>query len=151
MVRKTLLFLFLVLVAGPVAADRVKDSIVAQLRAQGFTSIEVSRTLLGRSRIVAQSPTLNREIIYNPNTGVILRDYWSDRQSDAGSGVLIVDPTVNIPSRPAAPGAPGRGSDGSGTGDGSGDDSGGEDGDSGDGDSGDGDSGDGDGDGDGDD
>ena len=93
------MFRFLTLVialalAGPATADRIRDSIVAQLRAQGFTEITVSRTLLGRTRVVAQSPTLNREIIFNPNTGLIMRDYSAPRSKneERQTEISIIDP-----------------------------------------------------------
>lgn len=61
--------------ALPAAAAEVQDSLVAQLRAQGFTSVDVSTTLLGRVRILASSDTMRREIVLNPGTGEVLRDY----------------------------------------------------------------------------
>ena len=59
-------------------ASQVQDAIVNQLKAQGFTSIHVGRTLLGRVRIDATSDKLSREIVFKPRTGEILRGYWSD-------------------------------------------------------------------------
>jgi len=143
MIRILLFAMAVVLAPNAAAADRVKNSIVSQLRAQGFTSIVVSRTLLGRSRVVAQSPKLDREIIYNPVTGEIIRDYWSERtgsQSDA----TLVDP--NLSRHDDAKDASEEGDDGEGD-DGEGDDG---EGDDGEGDDGEGDDGEGDGEGDGD-
>ena len=80
------------LALSPRNAGPIEDSIVRQLRDQGFAQIEVRRTLLGRSRIVAQSGTLYREIIVNPATGEILRDFW--RPLDGRNGAAtIYDPT----------------------------------------------------------
>lgn len=59
-------------------ASQVQDAIVNQLKAQGFTNIHIGRTLLGRVRIDATSDKQSREIVFNPRTGEILRDYWSD-------------------------------------------------------------------------
>jgi len=53
----------------------VQDQIVEQLTAQGFYELDISRTLLGRTRIVAISADYRREIVFNPATGEILRDY----------------------------------------------------------------------------
>ena len=89
--RHLLIALFL-LTPGFAAAQSVQDQIVSQLTAQGFTRIEVSRTLLGRVKIEARSPRLERELVFNPVTGEILRDYWEDRD-DGGS----VSPRVLIP------------------------------------------------------
>ena len=59
----------------------VGDAVVRQLRAQGYTSIEVSRTWLGRIQIEAKRSREEREIILNRKTGEILRDY-SHMESD---------------------------------------------------------------------
>lgn len=65
--------------AGPLHAQtpEIVTQIVGQLRGQGYDKITVRRTLLGRLRLVAQGAGQRREIIVNPNTGEILRDFWS--------------------------------------------------------------------------
>ena len=72
--------------ASPVAAEdagqRVQDAMVAQLSSQGFSHIRISNTILGRVRIFATKPGMTREIIINPRTGEILRDYWDDEDDD---------------------------------------------------------------------
>lgn len=73
--------------AGPAHADYV-DSVLAQLRAQGYRQISVSNTLLGRSRVFAKGKGGTREIIMNPRTGEILRDLWTS--ADGSSGPAIV-------------------------------------------------------------
>ena len=70
------------LVTDPALAQSAQDSIVAQLSQQGFRNITVSRTFLGRTRILATSNDLRREIVFNPTTGEILRDYWEDLDDD---------------------------------------------------------------------
>lgn len=82
---------FLCCLALPGFAGPIEDSIVRQLREQGFSQIEVRRTLLGRSRIIARSRDLYREIVVSPVTGEILRDYWRELSSDE-DGTRIVDP-----------------------------------------------------------
>lgn len=72
------------LMAGPVAAASLEEQVVNQLREQGFTEIRMSRTLLGRVRITAEGRGFEREIILNPRTGEILRDFWDDADKDAG-------------------------------------------------------------------
>ena len=62
--------------AAAAFAATAADQIVAQLRDQGFTEIEVEQTWLGRTRIVAERGNASREIILNPSTGEILRDLW---------------------------------------------------------------------------
>ncbi len=61
--------------AGAAFAQSAQDAIIEELRADGYTSVTTSRTLLGRVRIVAERPGREREIVFNPRTGVILRDY----------------------------------------------------------------------------
>ena len=89
---KHLLMALLLAMPGLAAAQSVQDQIVSQLTAQGFTRIEISRTLLGRVKIEARSARLERELVFNPVTGEILRDYWEDRD-DGGSAT----PRVLIP------------------------------------------------------
>ncbi len=52
------------------------ESVVAQLKKQGYRHVRVERTLLGRTRILAERNGGQREIILNPRTGEILRDLW---------------------------------------------------------------------------
>ncbi len=63
---------------GAAMAQPAEDMILAQLRQQGFKKITVGRTLLGRTRFVATGNGQRREIILNPVTGEILRDFWQD-------------------------------------------------------------------------
>ena len=67
-------------VLAPVGAtaQSVQDQIISQLRAQGFTQMTVSRTWLGRIRVVAFRGDTRRELVFNPQTGEILRDFWRD-------------------------------------------------------------------------
>ncbi|MBY6048881.1 hypothetical protein [Vannielia litorea] len=58
----------------PAPAQSVRDRVVSQLEAQGFGNFRISRTLLGRVRIVAIGRGMQREIVFNPATGEILRD-----------------------------------------------------------------------------
>lgn len=86
---------------APAAAspDEVRARIVAELREEGYAEIRVSRTLLGRMRFIAVTGDRQREIVVNPATGLILRDYIRfDRSRDGGS------------SRSAAGGSSGNGS-----------------------------------------
>ena len=63
-------------------AASYEDSVVSQLRAQGYGKISIERTLLGRVRILAQMGATKREIILNPRTGEILRDIVLDAQGN---------------------------------------------------------------------
>ena len=80
-------------------AQSVEEQIIAQLEAQGFTQIEVSRTLLGRIKLEAVSPTLVRQLIVNPATGEVLRDFWEERDDKDRDGrksvrVQVANPSV---------------------------------------------------------
>ncbi|SMX46113.1 hypothetical protein [Maliponia aquimaris] len=72
------------LVAGVPAAraETVEERIVGQLSREGYRQIAVSRTFLGRIRITASGSRGRREIILNPSTGAILRDYLDDDDRD---------------------------------------------------------------------
>lgn len=74
--RRVLTILLLVLcAAAPVRAATIEERVAAELQAQGYEILETNRTWLGRSRIVAENDEIRREIVFNPGTGEILRDY----------------------------------------------------------------------------
>lgn len=92
MLKHIFLVLTLAVLPMQVAAQSVAENFVSQLRHQGFDEIGVSRTLLGRTRIVATSSEYSREIVFNPYTGEILRDFLTRR--DGGQVVQqLVAPT----------------------------------------------------------
>jgi hypothetical protein len=91
MQRRT--FLVTMIAAAGLALPAVaafSDDVVAQLVSQGYRDISVSKTWLGRIRIVATRDGGTREIVLNPGTGEILRDLWTASDGAAGS-VSIVD------------------------------------------------------------
>lgn len=90
MIRATLITL--ALSATPAFAESIKEQVQSQLQAQGFTSIEIQRTLLGRMRIVASDGTRRREIIINPITGEVLRDYWVELSDDDEDVSVVISP-----------------------------------------------------------
>lgn len=78
------------LAAGGAVAQSPADSIVKQLQQQGYVEFTVSWTLLGRIHVVAVAlDGSQREIVFNPATGEILRDY--SRAADGSSTPLILD------------------------------------------------------------
>ena len=101
-------------------ASTFEDAVVAQLTSQGYKSITVERTLLGRVKIVGLLDTGRREIILNPRTGEILRDLW---MVNAGGPIV---PKIRDKSDTSGKGGDDGGgdTDGGGSGDGSGDDGG---------------------------
>ncbi|PWK58308.1 hypothetical protein [Silicimonas algicola] len=102
MLKRVFVLIYLALaMTAPAAAspDEVRARIVAELREEGYAEIRISRTLLGRMRFVAVTGDRQREIVVNPATGLILRDYIRfDRSRDGDS------------SRSASGGSSGKGS-----------------------------------------
>lgn len=84
MIKSVLIALFFALFAVPATADEasVRDTIVNELKSDGYEEIRISRTWLGRTRFVAEDSRRYREIVVNPITGVILRDYTRFLHSD---------------------------------------------------------------------
>ena len=90
--RPFMLCTALLLAPFAVQAQTPQESVLTQLQAQGFDDFNINRTFLGRIRIVALSDDLRREIVFNPNTGEILRDFWEQRDGDGPAGLRLVDP-----------------------------------------------------------
>jgi len=107
------------LVTAPAWADSYIDRYIAQLQAQGFTNLTVTKTWLGRTRITASSKTFNRELIFSTRTGEILRDY-----SESVSGATNAQGLTNPNDSSSGSGSESSGSGESSGGDGSSGDSG---------------------------
>lgn len=73
--RLVTILLLILCAAAPVRAATIEERIAAELQAQGYEILETNRTWLGRLRIVAENDDIRREIVFNPGTGEILRDY----------------------------------------------------------------------------
>jgi len=80
--RDLLLGAAALVLAGPAHANTLVDAIVAELRDRGYTTITLGQTWLGRTRIVAEGARGRREIVVNPRTGEVLRDYREDDDDD---------------------------------------------------------------------
>lgn len=90
--------LALVLGAASAAAASYEDRLIAHLRALGYGDITLSFTLLGRAQIIAISKDDTREIVLNPRTGEILRDFAQSIETDGVQSVAIaVEPIVLAP------------------------------------------------------
>lgn len=73
--------------------------LVAQLEKAGYTIEIVSTTLLGRIRIDATRDGIRREIVINPRTGEILRDFeapilFADNESSGSGMTPLTEPTA---------------------------------------------------------
>ena len=64
----------LLTIAAARADEDYVEAIVDWLQKQGYADISVTRTLLGRVRIIAVNSKGKRELVCNPRTGEILRD-----------------------------------------------------------------------------
>ena len=78
--RLTAVVLAGLLLASPLTAQNLTDDLVSQLREQGFHKVTITRTLLGRVLILGSSEEGQREVVLNPQTGEILRDYFRPRE-----------------------------------------------------------------------
>lgn len=75
MSRLSTILLLVLGMALPAGAATIEERIAAELQAQGYDIVETQRTWLGRLRIVAETDNIRREVVFNPGTGEILRDY----------------------------------------------------------------------------
>ncbi len=108
MPRLAAVFLLFSLWASPVAAAGFEDKIIASLEAQGYAIVEHGFTFLGRLRVVAESADYHRELVFNPGTGEILRDYAvplqvflaSQERDDNDNSSATSQPTVAATAAP---------------------------------------------------
>lgn len=102
-----LVCLALVLGAASAEAASYEQRLIAHLRKLGYGEITLSFTLLGRAQIFAVSPDDTREIVLNPRTGEILRDFAQSIESDGVEAVAIaVEPIVLAPEIETTVGSP---------------------------------------------
>ena len=99
----------LCLSCGTAQGDTLRISpemVESALVAQGYTVQSVTRTLLGRARIVAQMGGIWREVVVDLSSGQILRDYavefapndLPDRQSEVmPRGGTVLDDSALAP------------------------------------------------------
>lgn len=88
MIRRLLPAMALMIAASSASADELVDQVTSQLAQQGYSEIHITRTFLGRIRIEASADGQYREIILNPRTGEILRDYWDGEDDEAEEGLF---------------------------------------------------------------
>ncbi|TVP71942.1 MAG: hypothetical protein EA339_07975 [Rhodobacteraceae bacterium] len=74
--RLGLLLLVLTVTHAPASEERVTPEMIqSALEGQGYRVASVTRTLLGRARVVASQGLIWREVVLDLSTGQILRDY----------------------------------------------------------------------------
>ena len=87
MQRLTMMAMVLVaLASAPALAATYDQTLISLLQKQGYSDVTASRTMLGRTRVVAIGSDHMREIILDPNTGEILRDLSKRLLATAESG-----------------------------------------------------------------
>jgi hypothetical protein len=59
----------------PALAQTMDARITTSLEAQGYRIVTLYYTWLGRIYVIAESDTVRREMVFNPATGEVLRDY----------------------------------------------------------------------------
>lgn len=64
-----------VMMTGAALAQSVEQQVISALEAQGYRVLELHDTWLGRLRVIAENTEVRRELVFNPGTGEILRDY----------------------------------------------------------------------------
>lgn len=89
-------------------AQTVEERMIAGLQGQGYVILEQGYTFLGRLRIVAQNDQIRREMVVNPGTGEVLRDY-AILLSDLLPQVPFADATRHSGTRPGASASIGAG------------------------------------------
>jgi hypothetical protein len=95
------------LLGAPAQARTVEEQVLTSLVDQGYTIIEHGYTFLGRLRIVAVNEEFQREIVVNPGTGEVLRDYaFSLPRGVAGASPASPSSSGKRPSVAVAAGDP---------------------------------------------
>ena len=77
--------LFVLCLATASDAQETVDRITQRLEQQGFAVVAVERTLLGRVMIRAENERATREVVLDPATGEILRDYTEPKGGDSSA------------------------------------------------------------------
>lgn len=103
--------LLLALAATPALAEAKgalapADEILSTLRERGYRIVEDERTWLGRQRVVAEKNGARREVVFNPGTGEILRDY-SFRMGESDSNATPTQGGIAVGVATSADGTPG--------------------------------------------
>ena len=71
--------------ALPAQANSLSERVERRLKRDGWDDIDITRTLLGRTRVTARKGETRREIIMNSRTGEVLRDVLIHDRDGIGS------------------------------------------------------------------
>ena len=74
-----------ILMATTALAQSSRDDIIQELTDEGYTRIEITRTLFGNTKFEASGPTAEREIVLGKD-GTILRDRTEIEDDDGEDG-----------------------------------------------------------------
>lgn len=88
--------------SAAVAQTSPTDQILTILQRRGYVIVTQERTWLGRGRVVAEKDGMHREVVFNPGTGEILRDYVSAPIIPV-KRIGIEDPSKDPDTKPADP------------------------------------------------
>lgn len=88
--------------SSPAFAQSQLDRVVSDLRSENYDTITIKRTFLGRIRVYGSGSAGVREVILNPSTGEVLRDYASSGKRERPLGGDDTRPAP--PARPASAG-----------------------------------------------
>lgn len=76
--------LLLAIAPLPALAQTSESALVARIEAEGFTLVERHNSWLGRVVLEFRAGFRERQVIYDPVQGVILRDYWEEPREGEG-------------------------------------------------------------------
>ena len=89
----------------PALGQTMDARITTSLEAQGYRIVTMYHTWLGRIYVIAESDAVRREMVFNPVTGEVLRDYAVTRgpvtvaresADPAPAGTSVTDPAAAL-------------------------------------------------------
>ncbi len=73
--KKNLVLVLALLIAQPAQSQTQETQLLEQLQSQGFVLVEKSTSWLGRIIFDLENDTHEREVIFNPVNGSVMRDF----------------------------------------------------------------------------
>ena len=81
--KKVMILVLTLLVAHPALSQTKEAQLLEQLHAQGYVLVEKSTSWLGRIIFDLENETHDREVIFNPVNGTVMREFTETKH---GSG-----------------------------------------------------------------